>query len=42
MEKKKSETKVLFIICEGVSDDVTLHKSLDNCLKNEKIKLRLK
>lgn len=42
MEKKKhSKSKVLLIICEGVSDDVTLHSSLDNSLNNDKIKIKI-
>lgn len=30
MAKKKSEKKILFVICEGDSDDITLHRSLKN------------
>jgi len=27
---KKSERRILFVICEGDSDDITLHRSLKN------------
>lgn len=30
MGKKKSKQKILFLICEGDSDDITLHRSLKN------------
>jgi exosome complex RNA-binding protein Rrp42 (RNase PH superfamily) len=31
---KKNKRKILFIICEGTSDDVTLHRSIDNFINS--------